>query len=549
MSTPRTLFGLALLALPAAAQSWEVQPLVLEGDSVPGVGLVTSIQNLAVNNGLDWRVEADTDQADTNKDYVLLSPAGVVAQEGQPLSAPAGALLDSFDSLTLDASGNSAVNYFLDGTSGFSDDSGIYWNGNLLIQEGDLSGAVGFSPNTPYIGFFETKLADNGDILVMATVDDPAVSSSADRALVRLTTDLLGNLASETLILKESDLLPGTTGLISDFGTGPQQFDMNDAGSILFYADTDLPLGTDGFIVWDNTILAQEGGTSPIVGRPWSSLSSPEVALNNSGDVAFSGSLQGDSASNLLLVKNTAKFRQEGDPVPGMPGFKFTSFGSGPLDLADNGDLLWYGDWDDPNTSVDTGLFVNDQLVVQEGVTTVGGIAIDTLRGIQDGYFISDDGRFIIFEAVLADSTEGAFLATLKGDVVNIPGCFSDGSSITHFAGNPNIGETLWLTFGSTEPSSGLRYLAISGTALTDSTGCGLLLPGLGEFLISFLPPDPYVLPMGVYTGTNANLPLPIPNDPAYIGLTLYLQGFYLYTGASPNKVDLTNALKVTFGA
>jgi hypothetical protein len=59
---------------------------------------------------------------------------------------------------------------------------------------------------------------------------------------------------------------------------------------------------------------------------------------------------------------------------------------------------------------VDTGLFLNDLLVVQEGVTTIGGLVVDNLRGIQDGYGLSPDGEWVIFEAELAGGSEGAFL-------------------------------------------------------------------------------------------------------------------------------------------
>ncbi len=39
---------------------------------------------------------------------------------------------------------------------------------------------------------------------------------------------------------------------------------------------------------------------------------------------------------------------------------------------------------------------------------------MDTLRGITDGYYMSNDRRFIVFEAVLQDGTEGAFLVEFE---------------------------------------------------------------------------------------------------------------------------------------
>ena len=53
------IVALLALATPVAAQS--ITPLVQDGDVVPGVGAVTSIQNLAVDSAGSWIVEVDTD--------------------------------------------------------------------------------------------------------------------------------------------------------------------------------------------------------------------------------------------------------------------------------------------------------------------------------------------------------------------------------------------------------------------------------------------------------------------------------------------------------
>ena len=543
------LLPLALLAAPTAAQSWTLQPLVLEGDSVPGVGLVTSIQNFAINDNLDWRVEADTDNPSTDDDYVLLGPFGLVLQENQPLPLPVGAVLDSFDALTLNASGNSAVNYFLKGTTGTSDDSGIYYNTNLLIQESQISGALAFTPGTPYIGFFETKLNDNDDILVMASVDDPAIATSVDRALVKLTIDASGGLASETVLFKEGDTLPGTTGLITDFGTGPHNFDMNNAGSVMYFADTNLATTDDGFIYIDSIQLAAENGPSPVVGRLWSSLSSPELSLNNNGEFVYSGSLQGDSTTNLLIVKNNTNFRQEGDAVPSLPAFKFTSFGSGPIDLADTGDVLWYGDWDDSATDFDTGLFVNDELIVQEGVSTVGGVIVDTLSGVQEGYFLSNDGRFVIFEATLLDGTTGAFLATRSGGITAVtPGCAPSGATLMATGGAPTLGGSLQLTFDGPQSTPAITYLGLSSGSWVDGSGCGLPVAGIGEILIDILPPNPILIPAGVHSGAPVVLPAAVPTSINLIGATFYLQGMFIDPVNLVEPIRMTNGLTVFIG-
>lgn len=544
---PKALLTFALLSSAASAADWSLTPLVLEGQTVPNGNTVTSITNLAINNKLEWRVEAGSTTG-TASQNLLLDANGIVAEAGQALSAPPGAMLRSFDALTLDINGNSAVNFFLDGTTGSSDDSGVYYNFNLLIQESQLVNAAGISAGTPYIGFFETKLADNGAIVLLASIDDPAIAGSVDQVMMGLIVDGSGNLVAEVPLWKEGDTIPGTTGLITTFGTGPHNFDMNDAGTLMFFADTDLASTMDGVIMLNNALLAQEGTPSPVAGRNWSSLSSPELSLNNSGGYVYSGSLDGDSASNLVIIKDGVKFMQEGDAVPGIPAFAFTSFGSGPLDLADNGDLVWFGDWNDPDTTVDTGLFVNEELIVQEGVTQIGGVIVDSLSGVQEGYFISDDGRFVIFEATLLDGTNGAFLATRNGSITSIPGCSPDGSTLTHVGGTASIGDTLQLMYASPSMATGLRFLAVAGMSSIDGSGCGINFPGIGEALVGLVPPNPLLLPMGVYTGSAATLPVSVPNNVSLIGMTRYLQAVFVYPGDPLNTYDLSNALEVTVG-
>ncbi|MGH7177341.1 MAG: hypothetical protein ACREJC_08180, partial [Tepidisphaeraceae bacterium] len=125
------------LALQASGQ--EIHPIVLEGYNVPGIGNVPSgfsaSENLAVNNGGQWRVESDTDNADTNVDGVVVTGTAFAAppltlhlREGDPVAAPAGANIDSFDSININNTGNSAYNLFLGNTGSTTTDSGVYFN-------------------------------------------------------------------------------------------------------------------------------------------------------------------------------------------------------------------------------------------------------------------------------------------------------------------------------------------------------------------------------------------------------------------------------------
>ena len=127
---PVVAIGTALVLLgPALAAAQTITSAVLEGDNVVGVGLVTRIDNVAVNDAGSWLVEADTDHADTNLDVVVLKNGALHLREGDGLADPPGSNIDSFDSINLN---NSDVNNLVINDTTFRDtDGGIYiWGGD-----------------------------------------------------------------------------------------------------------------------------------------------------------------------------------------------------------------------------------------------------------------------------------------------------------------------------------------------------------------------------------------------------------------------------------
>lgn len=409
-------FASAALAGPVVS----IDPIVLEGDVVAGVGNIPSgfgaSEVHSVNNSGTWLVRADTTNADTDADNVVLTATGanpfsLLIRENQALASPAGALLDTFDSMPINNSGNFSCNYFLDGTTGSSDDSGIYYNNDLLFQEGSIATAAGFGPNTPYIGFFETKLNNNNLVAVMASIDDPNVASTVDRAIVTVNPFSF----VQTRILGEGDqtLVAGRS--ITDFQTGPHDMALNDSGHIMFVADLDGATTDDTITARYNgsgfDILMREGQPSPIGGRNWSSAPGA-IDMNNSGAWAALADLDGATGDDALIVRNgTDVIAREGMSLASIGGvFNFTSFGSGSINIDDSGNVVWWGDWNDPDTTRDTGIFWNDMLIVQEGVTLIGGLTLTAISGVQDNISMSDNGQWIIFEGTLSNGLDGAFL-------------------------------------------------------------------------------------------------------------------------------------------
>jgi MYXO-CTERM domain-containing protein len=93
--------------------------------------------------------------------------------------------------------------------------------------------------------------------------------------------------------------------------------------------------------------------------------------------------------------------------------FTYTTFGSGNIQISEAGDVFWVGDWNDPDTAKDIGIFMNDQLLVQEGVTLVDGVVLATIANVEDNFKISPNGAWLMFEGILADGRDGAFIVSV----------------------------------------------------------------------------------------------------------------------------------------
>lgn len=377
-------------------------------DNVAGVGNITTINALAVNNQGKWLIEADTDHANANADIVVLLNGVLQYREDQPLGAPPGATISSFDSLNLNNNADTGWNLFLRNQA-TGTDSGIYFNSTLALWESTISTSPSFGPNTPYIGFFDVKMNDSNQMAVVASVDDPNIASTVDRAMVRLDYNAGSNTYVENVISKEGDLVLGSA--IADYSTGMHNSAINNAGDMLFIADTTAATTTDGVLMRNSTPLAQEGVsiTAGANARTYETILGRGIDMNDSGDWALKANMTGDTLTDEALIVNNTIVHQEGQNIPAIGLFTLESFGttSGPIQIDNSGNLIWYGDWNDANTAIDSGLFWNDQLIVQEGVTMVGGFLVQAIASGEVSFDVSDDGQWLLFEATLRDVNAG----------------------------------------------------------------------------------------------------------------------------------------------
>ncbi|MFN7019969.1 MAG: GC-type dockerin domain-anchored protein [Phycisphaerales bacterium] len=398
-------------------QPVRVDPLVLAGD-VYGPGNVQSgfaaAENFAVNNSGNWLIEVAV-----NLGFgVLISGSGVnlpgtvYMTEGDPVASPAGATISSFDAITLNNAGNSAFNLLYAGATA-STDSGVHYNSAQLIPEGSTATAPQFSAGTPYIGWFEVRINDANQILMLASVDDPATSTTVDRALVRI--DDPAGAATQTVLLKEGDeLIPGR--FLTDVATNPHQFAFANGSRAATIFDVDgSTIDDSGVAIYDGlvwSIAAREGDPSPYAGRLFSSFSSQPIDINNSGVWVVRADLDGATTDDAVILKNgTVEVAREGGDVHGLSGVQFTGFGTGAVRIDDSGRVFYYAAWNDPNATTNSGIFRDQRLLVRKGVTTVqtifGTELLTDISAVQDNFTISDNGRYLIFEGVITEQTSG----------------------------------------------------------------------------------------------------------------------------------------------
>lgn len=558
------LIPLAAVALSSALQAQTFTILLKDGDIPPGGAAVTAIEGVAVNSAGAWIVEIATANG-----RQLVKNGATFAKEGDPLTAPSGGLIGFFDDLTLNNLGTSGLYLPIDGTT-MSTNSGIFVDTTLVILESSLSTAPQFSPGTPYIGWFGARWNDSRQLFLVASVDDSAITSTVDRALVRVQLDASNAIVSETVVSKEGDTIGGA--LVVDFGTDPYEFAFNNQGSAIWFAATNAATTIDGMVVVDNVVIAREGDPSPVSGRNYATLSSRPVDISDGGHTVFRADLDGVSTTDdEIIVRDGALFVQEGGGLLAITPFQFTAFGVN-LEVDPAGRVFWFGDWNDPDTTRDRGIFVNDTLLVQIGVTQIGGLTVTSIPNLMDAFTISSDGRWFLFECVLTGNVDAAVLVDLGPSSTSF--CFGDGTGTACPCANSGASGrgcanstfasgTVLTSSGVAGASAGTDSLVLTAT---DVPGPGLFFQGDGQFAGGFgiafgdglLCAGGAIIRLGVVfpTGNSSSYPGGLTPNPIHIGGATasgdvrnyqcwYRDAFVFCTS---NTFNLTQALSVTWG-
>jgi hypothetical protein len=401
-------------APPIVGRTLTYSTAVRPGEDYFGYG-VKQILDLSVNDGGEWVVHAETYHPDPTQNEVVIKNGQVVYQEGQVLPMPVGATLKIIDSVKINSLGIDAMNGTLGNTPGApGDDNAIYVNGLLLAQEGTPVGALQFGAGTTYGNVFDIEFNDAGSVLVHGYFNDPTTAFFPDHAILRIDP-LFG---TEQAIARQGQFLPGNvTDTAWRFSNQPEDLALNNFGQAMFVVYFSDPSAKQALYLGDETglvQLARQDGPSPVPGDPYHFFAASGSDLNDQGDHAFQAALQ---SGTHILVKNGELFIAEGDPLPRSPGLTLHDLGTyGPIQLDHDGNMLWVGTFGPGIPLNRDGLFLEHQLVVEEGVTVVAGRTIGGLdSGSSTGYALSDNGEWVLFEAGLQGfQGTGAFLVHLQ---------------------------------------------------------------------------------------------------------------------------------------
>lgn len=543
--------ALAALVSPTAAQTTK---LIATGDLVPGLGIVRSVREFEVNAAGDWIATVHYDAfAPSAQEVALVRNGVVVLKPGDSVPGyPPGATFAVATGIRLDAAGHFG---WIGHSLGSS--HGVYRGLVPHLLEGDPIVGTGIAPGTVCTSVADYVFEPGGTMLVNARMNDANFPWPIDHSFARVEPSGTGFTA--TAILNSGDQLPGTASVVHFLASAPNTMAGNSSGQLIFGAQ--FFTATIQGIYLDTTPLALTGNASPVAGANWDILFDRPVALNDAGDYAFSGILDAPSASNYLLVRNDVAVAREGETLPAIAPHVLTAISgstqttvAAPIRLTQDGRVLWYGAWSDPDTTRNSGLFLDHELVVQEGVTHVGGVPIDEFAG-DFGFAefdVSPDGESIYVRALLANGNVSAFVLRPAGGVQSISGCVTN-AGLLSATQPPTLGDPFSAEMSSAQASGAIALLFVSTKPVAAPAPCGLAIPGLGEVLIDFVAPNPILTRLGASPSGPAPTPVhvgPVPDSPALSGASVYAQGVWFdLAGAAPGEfLRLTNALKLSIG-
>ena len=249
------------------------------------------------------------------------------------------------------------------------------------------------------------------------------------------------------------------------------------------------------------------------------------------------------AATDDLIVKNGAKFVQEGDALPALGGATVSALMDSPLYLANSGDVYWGTLLNGAESTEDRAWMRNDEVIVRKGHTVIEGNLAGQLPLVPNAFHVSPDGRYWLGQVQLQGTGEAAVLADF-GLAVPFPGRGQNEGTLTLAAGNVIVGEAITLQMDGGQASGVVPVLLLSSQAAIPGSSLGLPTP-FGELLVG---PVSLVVPGSVWNGSPVDLDFTLPNKLALVDSTWYGQGIFIDPSAvHPGR--LTGGLRFEIGA
>ena len=548
-----------VLSTAAAGAAPQGQQILLQvGDNVPQFGPIERIEAVRVaDNGLVL-TDGRLDTIGSLNDDLLLRDRLAMLVEGTAVPMPVGATISSWIVHSTNARGQLGMAINLNDTSGNLDDSGIYWNLELLLQEGDTVD----DPAHPeladeiYVRFNGLVLNDQDDLLVLANFDEsPPVQPSKD-ALVLIRTDGAGLKQSETLLVAEGAVFPDIPGsTVRAISSTPQSLAFNGRGDWMTAAQSTDGNTSTWHILKNGEPIASEGSSAPFPNRTYAGLINSEMSLNSSGEHAFNGQLDDCSGScpNLVdfIVKDGQPFVAAGEMLASIEPSVIGDLASAPVLLDDGGNLFWYAALNGPAASENEIYFRNRDIVIEEGVTIVEGRLVVRLEDDNTAFHVSPSGRFLAARVGLGGIGDAVVLVDF-GSLVPIPGCQGNPSRLTVSEGLALAGSELEFAMDPAQGSGALPFLLFSTRQAIPGSPCGVVSPW-GELLIGIKAAQVVGTLIGTpwLPGTPSVVRLDLPPDPSLVDLVVYGQGYFLDSTppSGAPKIQITNGLRMEIGA
>ena len=532
---PLGLLGLGWLApFPSAQQT--LQPVLRERETIIGLGAVQNATEVYVNNSRMWTALVDT-TAPIEQDLAIVRNGFVTLREGAAFTPP-GFRVTGWDSFYLNNAGDLAMVLKVN-SAAVGDTEGLYFNAIPVALRG---GAIDspLVPGARWDDMFSVKLNDKRQLILLCQIDNPATPASFESTLARFQLDAGGNVTATEILATRGQFVPELGDFLQKVPNSAHGVAINNHGDFIVQVTTLATL--DAILLNMTEVLAIKGGTAPVPGGIWKTLSNgPRLSINDRGEYVFSGTLEGDT---FLIVKNGEKFAFQGDVLDELSESPLARGSAAPYYIANTGDVFWRAETD----AGDEAFMRNHTPIVINGVTTVSGVLVSRVEPSDNAFHVSTDGRFWIGRIELQNQVGRALVMADFGLVLPIPGCTGNAATLTVESAEPLAGGHLTLAMDQGQTPGVRPILLFSTRARIPGSECGVNTPA-GELLIStsnviarlIAPP---------WNGTPTRFDLPIPADPSLIDVKLWIQGYFRDVGGlTPEDFRLTNGLRVEIGA